>query len=95
MAIEMMEAWDCSSYFHGEIYMINYYIWLTGALLDSSVPIRILVHLIRLYVRSWQNSLVLSNCPARLPGLANVSCEMFGGILPSLVRFLFVGICMP
>ena len=65
------------------------YIWFICTLLDSCVPIRILGHLIRLYIGSWQDYSVLPMGLAGLTGLANESCQMFGGILPSMVRILF------
>ena len=70
------------------------YIWFICTLLDSCVPIRILGHLIRLYIGSWQDYLVLPMGLAWLTGLANESCQMFGGILPSLARIQFLDIWM-
>ena len=82
-----------SSCFYHVFYMIIEFFRSNCTLLESGVPIKILMYLLRQYMRSCQDWLILSKGLARLPGLAKGSCQMFDGIISSVVRIWCVGIC--
>ena len=81
-----------SSCFYHVFYMIIEFFRLNCTLLESGIPIRILVHLMRLYIISWQDWFDLIKGFARFLDLAKGSCQMFGGILPPMARIWFVGV---